>query len=310
MKTKSCILSVVLGAALFAAAADAASIPDPTGVPTPMVITALPSHAGSQPATLQSGDVQVLENNAPAQVVGMQRLAGNLAGMQLFILLDDSTRSQSLSIHLPALRTFLQSLPASTQVAVGYMQSGSFAMTQPFTSDHQKAANSFRLPLSIPGENGSPYFALSDLVQHWPSKEATGRRAVLMLTDGVDRYWGTSVMEDPYMNEAIKGALQKGVMVYSIYLRGSGLYGRSAWVTDFAQSRLIQLTEETGGYAYFEAFSDPVDIEPFLKDLANRLDNQYRITIQAFNRKGVQPVKLRTEMPGLKISGPTRIYVP
>jgi len=168
-----------------------------------------------------------------------------------------------------------------------------------------------RLPEAIPGGNGSPYFALSDLVKHWPSKEPTSRRAVLMLTDGVDRYDGTmSGMEDPYVEAAIHDALKDGVMVYSIYLRGSGIYGRGNWTTTVAQSRLIEVSDETGGYAYFQDFTDPVSISPFLSNFEDRLKNQYQVTIEAMSRKGVQPVKLRTELPGLKIEGPTRIYIP
>jgi hypothetical protein len=98
-------------------------------------------------------------------------------------------------------------------------------------------------------------------------------------------------------------------MVYSIYLRGAGLYGRTDWVTQFAQSRLMEVSEETGGYAYSMGFTDPVTITPFLKDFRDRLDNQYRVTIEGWNDKGVQPVKLRTELRGLKIEGPTRIYL-
>ena len=98
-------------------------------------------------------------------------------------------------------------------------------------------------------------------------------------------------------------------MVYSIYLRGAGVYGRSGWVTTSAQSRLIEVGEETGGYAYFQGFTDPVTISPFLNDFKSRLENQYRVTIEPLSEKGVQPVKLRTEAPGLKIQAPTRIYM-
>jgi hypothetical protein len=181
-------------------------------------------------------------------------------------------------------------------------------LAQAFTADHQKAASALRLPVAIPGENGSPYFALSDLAKHWPSKESTDRRAVLMLTDGVDRYYDTANVEDPYVDAAIQDALKDGMLVYSIYLRGAG-DGRSDTVTNFAQSRLNQVSQETGGQAYFQNFSDPVTISPFLSDFQDRLANQYLATIQLFNEKGVQSVKLRTELPGLKIQGPTRIYV-
>jgi hypothetical protein len=287
-----------------------ASIPNAARVPAQMVITVLPGQGGTRPKSLEAGELTVLQGNTPAPVVRLQRLAGDLADMQLFVLLDDSTRSSSLGIQMPELKTFLESLPATTQVAVGYMRNGTFAMAQSFTADHQKAANVLRLPTAIPGENGSPYFALSDLGKHWPSKQPTGRRAVLMLTDGVDRYYGTADMNDPYVDAAIHDALKDGVMVYSIYLRGAGFYGRSAWVTNFAQSRLSEVSQETGGYAYFQDLTDPVSISPFLKDFQDRLDNQYRVTIEALQQKGDQPVKVRTELHGLKIQGPTHIYVP
>jgi hypothetical protein len=285
-----------------------ASNPSAAAVPTQMVITVHPTSDG-QLRSLEAGDLVVMRDNARAPVVRLQRLAGDLADMQLFVFLDDSTRSSSLSIQLSELKTFLASLPSTTQVAVGYMRNGTFALAQAFTADHQKAASALRLPLAIPGENGSPYFALSDLAKHWPSQQSTGRRVVLMLTDGVDPYYGAEIVDDPYVDAAVHDALKEGVMVYSIYLRGAGVYGRSGWVTTSAQSRLIEVGEETGGYAYFQGFTDPVTISPFLNDFRSRLENQYRVTIEPLSEKGVQPVKLRTEAPGLTIQAPTRIYM-
>ena len=303
------VAGMALSAFLAVNPAISAPAPDIGGIPAQMVVTVLPTAHGSAPANLEPGDLTVMQGNARVPVVRLERLAGNMAGMQLFVLLDDSTRSASLGLQLPELKTFLQSLPASTSVAIGYMRNGTFGLTQPFTADHQKAVAALRLPTAIPGENGSPYFALSDLVNHWPSKQATARRAVLMLTDGVDRYYSAAIEDDPYVDAAVHDALKHGVMVYAIYLRGSGLYGRGGWVTNIAQSRLIEVCEKTGGYAYFQDFTDPVTISPFLNDFEDRLDNQYQVTFQALNEKGVQPVKLRTELPGVKVQGPTRVYV-
>jgi hypothetical protein len=98
-------------------------------------------------------------------------------------------------------------------------------------------------------------------------------------------------------------------MVYSIYLRGAGLYGRGGFTTNVAQSRLMEVSAETGGEAYFQDFTDPVAIAPFLTDFQDRLANQYQVTVDDLHGKGVQPVKVRTEAPGLKIEAPTRIYV-
>jgi hypothetical protein len=290
-----------------------ASDPNVTGVPAKMVITVRPATgaqpSGSQPATLEPGELTVQRGNTPVSVIGLQRLTGDLADMQLFVLLDDSTRSASLSLQFPELKTFLAELPSSAQVAVGYMRNGSFSLVQAFTTDHQKDVTALRLPLAVPGENGSPYFALSDLAKHWPSKASTGRRAVLMLTDGIDRYWGAQVMDDPYVDAAVRDALKAGVVVYSIYLRGAGVGERSGWVTLAGQSHLMEVSEETGGFAYFQGTGDPVTISTFLSDLQDRLANQYQVTIEGSNEKGVQPVKLRTELPGLKVEGPTHVYV-
>ncbi len=303
-------MSAAIGAALLAVSPGfAGSIPSAGGVPAEIVITARAPSDRSPQETLKAGDVKVLQGNTPVPVVGFERLAGDLADMQLVVLLDDSTRSSSLGIQLPQLKSFIQALPATTQVAVGYMRNGTFFSTQSFTADHEKAADALRLPQAIPGGNGSPYFALSDLLKHWPSKQATGRRAVLMLTDGVDRYYGSAIMDDPYVDTAMRDALKKDVLVYSIYLRGAGLYGRGGWVTNVAQSRLLEVSQETGGHAYFQDLTDPVSILPFLNNFQDRLNNQYKITIEALNRKGVQPVKLRTEVPGVKIEGPTHVFV-
>jgi hypothetical protein len=299
-------------AAILVAGGIATSAPktNPTGGPTQMVITVRPALGDNRPDGLDVGDVTVLRGNVPTPVVHVERLSGALADMQLFVLLDDSSRSASLSLQLPELRTFLGSLPATTQVAVGYMRNGSFGLVQAFTADHDQAAHALRMPAAIPGENGSPYFVLSDLAKHWPSKQSTNRRAVLMLTDGVDPYYGAGDLNDPYVNAAIHDAMKEGLMVYSIYLRGAGPYGRSDWATNYAQSRLMEVSDETGGYAYSMGLTDPVTLSPFLKDLRERLDNQYRVTIEAWNQKGVQPVKVRSELRAVKIDGPSRIYLP
>jgi hypothetical protein len=305
MKFKQNVVTTMISLALITVTpAISATIPNTQAAQAQMVITVLPA-----PPTLAPSDLMVKHGNLPLPVTGIQRLTGPSADMQLFILLDDSTRSSSLGIQLPRLKTFVESLPATTQVAIGYMRNGTFGQVQAFTVDHQKAANALRLPLAVPGDNGSPYFALSDLAKHWPSRESTDRRAVLMLTDGVDRYYGSAVPDDPYVNEAVHDTLKDGVMVYSIYLRGAGLYGQGNWTTNIAQSRLLEVSEQTGGYAYFQDFTDPVSISPFLTDFEARLDNQYQVTMQVLSGKGVQPVKVQTEVPGLKIQAPSRIYL-
>ncbi len=278
--------------------------------PVQMVITALPAHGKSPVEPLTPSALAVLQGDTRTQVTSVEPLTGDRSDMQMVILLDDSTRSASLTLHFSALRSFLKGLPPTAEVAVGYMRNGMGPLVQPFTLNHEAAANSLHVPLSVPGSNGSPYFALSELVQHWPSKKPAPRRVVLMLTDGVDRYFDNSMIDDPYVDAAILDAAKQGVAVYAIYLRGAGGGGQGAWTMDFAQSRLSIMAEQTGGYAYFEDFTDPVTIAPFLGDLQARLSNQYRITVAGLHGRGLQAVKVRSELPGVKITAPERVYLP
>lgn len=311
-------LAAFVAASFGAGVGMATSLPNAAPGSAEMVITAIPAKGATTPAALDRDDLTVTLASRPARVIGLQRLAGPLANMQLFVLLDDSTPASTLGIQIPQLKAFIEALPPGTQVAVGYMRNGTFGQVQAFTTDHQMAAQAVRLPIAEVGVNGSPYFALSDLAKHWPSKEragettteAAGRRVVLMLTDGVDRYFNNSEVDDPYVDAAVHDALKNGIVVYSIYLRDAGIYDWSGRSILFAQSRLEQVSDETGGYAYSQELTNPVSISPFLDNLQNRLDHQYRVTIEALNVKGVQPVKVRSEAPGLKIEGPTRVYVP
>jgi hypothetical protein len=285
----------------------AASVGSATGTQAQTVVTVMPKSGSAVPATLGADDLAVQVGKTQARVLATDPISDN---RQLFILLDDSARSTSLGIQLGDLKSFVNSLPANTQVGIGYMRNGTFGMVQPFTNDHSKAAAALRVPQGIPGGNGSPYFALSDLAKHWPSNQAGAHRTVLMVTDGVDRYFGNSEVDDPYVDAAIQDSLKHGLVVYSIYMRDTGLYDRRATTTLFAQSRLGQVSDETGGVAYFEELTNPVSVAPFLHNLQAQLSHQYQLTLETFSSKGMQHLQVRSELGGVKIQAPTRIYVP
>jgi hypothetical protein len=305
---------LVFGTAILAVAAIGPQISQATlkiaEAPVQMVITALPAHGNGPVERLTPGDISVLQGDTRGEVLSLQPLTGVMAAEQLVVLLDDSSQSASLSVHFNELRPFLEKLPATTEVAVGYMRNGTVLYVQPFTKDHDAAANSLRLPLGVPGVNGSPYFSLSDLLGHWPSKNPAQRRDVLMLTDGVDRYFGTSIIDDPYVDAAIRDAAKQKVAVYPIYLFGAGGYGRGLYTRTFAQSRLLLLAQQTGGYAYFEDFTNPVTIAPFLSDFDHRMANQYLISVAGLHGKGLQTVKVVSERPDVKITAAERVYLP
>jgi hypothetical protein len=272
-------------------------------------IVTVQAKSGSQPAELSSKDFFVYQGKQRAEVTSVKALQGDNAGLQLFIYLDDSTGPATLGSRLPELKAFIRLLPETTQVAIGYMRNGGFSLAQPFTTEHEDAVNSLRLPMGTPGGNGSPYFALSYLVKHWPSKEHVQRRAVLMLTDGVDRYYSNRQLDDPYVDAAIKDSQHLGVLVYSIYLHGSGFNPGGDWSVTMAQSRLRDVSNKTGGECFLEGMSTPVSLTPYLNQLNDRLAHQYEVTFVANKDAGLLPITIRSELPAVKFVAPKSVVV-
>jgi hypothetical protein len=224
-------------------------------------------------------------------------------------LLDDGSNT-TLGTQLDDIRKFINLQPEATMVGVAYMRDGVAQVVQKLTSDHALAAKALRLPLGTIGVNGSPYFSLTDLIKGWPT--TTARRAVVMATDGIDRYYGTGDLQDPYLDEAIDNALRAGITVSAIYTPGIGHYGHSYWQTYWGQIYLSRLAEETGGEAYYIGFTGPpVSFTPFLEDVGKRLAHQYLLTFLAKppRKADWQRIRLMTEVPNVDLVAPGKVWV-
>jgi hypothetical protein len=291
-----------------ACGASAAGQQSANGVPAHMVVTVEPHH-GSEVPPVNREDVMVYEGKDRDAVTEWIPAQGDRAGLELFIMLDDGADS-SLGQQLQDLRKFIDAQPASTKIGIAYMQNGTARIEQNLTSDHAQAAKALRLPMGIRGANGSPYFSLTDLIKRWP--ESPERREVLMASDGVDLFYGSGDLLDPYVDEAIQNAQRAGILVSAIYTPGVGHFGHSYWQTYWGQLYLAQLADKTGGEAYYIGFNGPpVSFAPYLEDLDHRLSHQYFLTFLAKPPKkaGWQPVKLRTEVPKVDLVSADRIYL-
>lgn len=210
---------------------------------------------------------------------------------QVALLIDDGLR-ESIGREFDNIKSFIANLPPGVEVMVGFMQFGHVVGQQQFTTDHAQAAASLHMPEGVPGESASPYICLSDFVKHWPgAQSASGgmattapskARFVLMITDGVDPYNGsTSVMnqDSPYVTAAVTDAQRAGVAVYSIYFGDAGIRGGMA--DNSGQSYLAELTQNTGGINYWEGVGNPVSLEPFFKQFEHSLAETYIATFPA-----------------------------
>lgn len=278
------------------------------GVPVRMVVTVETLH-GSNPPAIHREDVMVYEGRDRDKVTDWLPAQGTDAGLELFVLIDDSS-STSLGSQLDDIRQFIDVQPASTKIGVAYMDNGTAEILQNLTADHAQADKALRLPLGMPGINGSPYFSLSDLIKRWP--ESGDRCEVLMISDGIDRFWGSGP-GDPYVDSAIQQAQRAGIIVFAIYTPGVGYYCHSFWRTWWGQIYLSQISDETGGGSYYIGFQGaPVSFVPYLDDVSYRLTHQHLLTFIAKpeEKAGMQRVSLMTEVPNVELVSADRVYVP
>ena len=232
-------------------------------------------------------------------------------GVQIALLIDDGL-SRSAGIQMNDIRDFATSLPPASELLIGYMQNGRVLVVQPFTTDHEAAAKTVRLPQGIAGVSASPYFCLSDFVKGWPGapedNPSAGRKArfVMMMTNGVDPYNGSDRItnqDSPYVAAAAFDAQRAGVSVSSIYYRDAGFRGGRGSLS--GQSYLQQVADSTGGQLYNIGPIDPVQIKPYFNQFLHDISETYIATFDANAAAGGKEhlvrVKMGSTVPKLKL---------
>jgi hypothetical protein len=278
------------------------------GISAHLVVTVEPHH-GSEVPVINQNEVMVYERRDRDPVTEWIPAQGDHAALELFVLLDDAA-SESIGVRLDDIRQFINAQPASTKIGAAYMQNGTGHIEQNLTSDHAQAAKALRLPLGSPGINASPYISLSDLVKKWPA--TTARREVLMIGDGIDRYYEGQDLQDPYLAQAIDDADRAAIVISAIYNPGAGHFAHSYWQTYWGQIYLSELADKTGGEAYYIGFNGaPVSFTPYLNELGKRLTHQYLLTFltKPPKKAGWLQVRLGSEVPNVDLISAGRVYV-
>jgi hypothetical protein len=232
-------------------------------------------------------------------------------GAQIAILIDDGLRF-TFGSQLNDFADFINALPPGTKVLVGYMQNGIVRGMNTFTENHQAAVAQLRIPMSVAGVNGSPYFTLSEFAKHWPSNQP-GARFVLLITNGVDPYNGRpSVMNQnsPYVQTAQEDAQRAGVTVYSIYYPQS--YPRGGRGSFSGQSYLAQVGEATGGTSFNMGTITPPSLTPYLNQFSKAVATSYMVRFNVSSARVKSDtlirIKLKSSQPGVKIQTPDNVH--
>ncbi len=275
----------------------------------PVATQATISVESKQPAPLDPAKVKVEVNGHETSLTGLTRIPP--ASAQIAILIDDGLRS-SFGAQLDDLKKFLRELPEGTQVLVGYMQNGSVVAPGGFSVDHAAAASQVRVPLGSSGISGSPYFCLSDIAKHWPGGRR-GPRFVLMLTNGVDLYNGSTSLtnqDSPYVEAAQEDAERAGIAVYAIAYTDAGIGGGDASFS--GQSYLQQVAQATGGQSFYIGRGNPVSLRPFLAQFRSAIAESYTATFMASSNHEkagtLTRLKITTSQPKLKIHAPEAVH--
>jgi len=274
------------------------------------IVTLLPKNPTLAGLNLQPQNLQIKVDGKASTITNLASAKGPGSPLELVVLMDSSART-SLGTQLNDIAAFVKEMPNNTRIAIGYMENGRAALTGPLSSNSTQVLNDLHLPAGAPGTNGSPYFCLSDLAKSWPSHDASARREVLLITDGVDEFNLRYDPNDPYVQAAIEDSIRSGLVVYSFYWKNRGRLDQSGYENNAGQSLLQEVTQATGGYSYWEGTGEPVSFDPFFRDLRQRLQNQYKLTFNApFNGKPqVKEFGLKLQGIDAKVSAPKEVFV-
>jgi hypothetical protein len=220
----------------------------------------------------------------PVSAVASQPSAGDdrrsatdvrvLQPVNIAILIQDDLVSH-VSNELDLTREFIKSLPAGSQVMVGYIGAGSLQVRQPFTKDLGKAARSLRIiTSSASAAPYNPYVEVLEALKKFNAKSLTPN-VVLLISDGLDTSRGfdsASVLDSIDMRRAIKEAKRRNVAIYSFFAPTVALSSRSFRAASLGQSALNRISHDTGGEAFFQGTTDFVTFNPHFERLARALN--------------------------------------
>lgn len=253
--------------------------------------------------------LSVLENDEEEQILSIRSVTE--APLALAMLIQDDLTS-SFNLQLKSLREFIRTLPKGSRVMVAYLRGGTLQIRQKFTTDLDEASDALRIVVGNPiAAPRNPYDGLIDTLDRFDALPA-GRRAVLMVSDGLDVSSGfdaASPAQSTDLDRAILRAQRKSTAVFTIYSPATYTADQDRKLVSFGQGSLLKLADETGGRAFFSGTSSPVSFEPFLKPLKILLNRQFLLTyLSPHMKKGYYHVEVKSTNPEVKIEHPKGYY--
>lgn len=252
----------------------------------------------------------VVKEDKDEQLILSIRSVSN-SPLALAVLVQDELTSD-FNLQIPSIASFIRSLPAGSRVLVGAVRGGNLVIRQKFTEDLDRAARSLSIVAGTSITAGSgPWEGVSDLTGRFEGMP-TGRRAILLVSDGFDSTLGSSPnssYQSPALERAISKAQRRSVAVYSIYSPTAITASGAGTIALSAQSALQRISDETGGRAFFQGIGAPVSFHPFFKDLKILINRQFALTyLSTHMNKGFHRISVTSTNPQVKIEHPQGYY--
>lgn len=257
---------------------------------------------------IEVGDIIVKEDGNEQQILSIKSVSST--PLSLAILIQDDLTS-NLNLQLESISEFIRQLPKGSRVMIGYLRGGNLQTRQKFTDDLEKAAKSLRIVAGRGAASGNPFSAVEDALGKFDALPA-GRRAVLLVSDGLDITNGTdfgNTIRSIELDRTILKAQRKSIAVYSFWNAATNTENGNSILVAGGQGALSRLSDETGGRSYTQGSISPISFEPLFKDLTGALNRQFAITYLSTNmKKGFHKVQVLSTNEDVKIEHPKGYY--
>lgn len=257
---------------------------------------------------IQADRLIVREDKEEQTILSIRSVTGT--PLEIAILIQEDLTG-NFNLQIKDISEFIRRLPKGTRVMVGYLRGGSLQTSQKFTDDLEKAARALRIVSGVSYGGNGPYGAVHDALKRFEALP-TGRRAVLLVSDGVDASQGASPSELTQtvdLDRAIARAQKLGVAIHTFYSPTPLTENRNTQLTLGGQSALQRIADETGGRAFFQGNIAPISFLPFFKDLEILLGRQFALTyLSTHVKKGYHKVEVVSTNPEVKIEHPRGYY--
>ncbi len=134
-------------------------------------------------------------------------------------------------------------------------------------------------------------------------KGEVGRKAIVLITDGVDT--GSKISRD----KAIEAAQRADAMIYSIYYQDRGAYGFGSFGGGGGEGELRRMSNETGGAVFRVDRGHTLD--DIFREIQDEMRSQYSIAYAPSNAKkdgSFRKIDIRTSSKDFKIQARRGYY--